>query len=124
MKKLNLIVASVYSISLIIYETIMNFYWDDWGFYPLWIIDYLIALTLILAVCFFKNKTQNLVLLIGWCLSLGITYMAFFISLDPNGLSSPDIESKLPLMASALLVSAFGLILTLFDIFKDKNSFS
>ena len=50
--------------------------------------------------------------------------MAFFISLDPNGLSSPDIESKLPLMASALLVSAFGLILTLFEINKDKNSFS
>ena len=62
--------------------------------------------------------------MIGWCLSFGVTYMAFFISVDPNGLSSPDIESKLPLMASALIVSAFGLILTVFDIFKNKNNFT
>tara|TARA_B100000900_G_C20565532_1_gene710888 strand:+ start:713 stop:1087 length:375 start_codon:yes stop_codon:yes gene_type:complete len=124
MKKINLIIASFYSISLVFYETIMNIYWSDWDFFPLWIIDYLIALTLILAVFFFKNKLQNIFLLIGWCLSFGVTYMAFFISVDPNGLSSPDIESKLPLMASALIVSAFGLILTLFDIFKNKNSFT
>ena len=48
-KKINLIVSTVYSISLILFETFMNFYWDDWGFFPLWIVDYLIALILLSA---------------------------------------------------------------------------
>ena len=49
-KKINLIVATLYSISLVLFETIMNLYWKDWEFYPLWLIDYLIAIILILSL--------------------------------------------------------------------------
>ena len=117
-KKINLIVAILYSIIIVVIETSMNIYWDDWSFYPLWIIDYLIAIILLSAVFIFKKNIQNSMLLIGWSLSVGVTYMALFISLDPNGLKSEDIETKLPLFILALIVSIFGLILTIIDLQK------
>ena len=117
-KKINLMVAILYSIIIVVIETSMNVYWDDWSFYPLWIIDYLIAIILLSAVFIFKKNIQNSMLLIGWSLSVGVTYMALFISLDPNGLKSEDIETKLPLFILALIVSIFGLILTIIDLQK------
>ena len=117
-KKINLMVAILYSIIIVVIETSMNIYWDDWSFYPLWIIDYLIAIILLSAVFIFKNNIQNSMLLMGWSLSVGVTYMALFISLDPNGLKSEDIEIKLPLFILALIVSIFGLILTIIDLQK------
>ena len=117
-KKINLMVAILYSIIIVVIETSMNVYWDDWSFYPLWIIDYLIAIILLSAVFIFKNNIQNSMLLMGWSLSVGVTYMALFISLDPNGLKSEDIETKLPLFILALIVSIFGLTLTIIDLQK------
>ena len=117
-KKINLIAAILYSIIIVVIETSMNVYWDDWSFYPLWIIDYLIAIILLSAVFIFKNNIQNSMLLMGWSLSVGVTYMALFISLDPNGLKSEDIETKLPLFILALIVSIFGLTLTIIDLQK------
>ena len=117
-KKINLMVAILYSIIIVVIETSMNVYWDDWSFYPLWIIDYLIAIILLSAVFIFKNNIQNSILLMGWSLSVGVTYMALFISLDPNGLKSEDIETKLPLFILALIVSIFGLTLTIIDLQK------
>lgn len=117
-KKINLMVAILYSIIIIVIETSMNVYWDDWSFYPLWIIDYLIAIILLSAVFIFKKNIQNSMLLMGWSLSVGVTYMALFISLDPNGLKSEDIETKLPLFILALIVSIFGLTLTIIDLQK------
>ena len=117
-EKINLMVAILYSIIIVVIETSMNVYWDDWSFYPLWIIDYLIAIILLSAVFIFKNNIQNSMLLMGWSLSVGVTYMALFISLDPNGLKSEDIETKLPLFILALIVSIFGLILTIIDLQK------
>jgi hypothetical protein len=120
-KKINLMVAILYSIIIIVIETSMNVYWDDWSFYPLWIIDYLIAIILLSAVFIFKKNIQNSMLLMGWSLSVGVTYMALFISLDPNGLKSEDIETKLPLFILALIVSIFGLTLTIIDLQKTNH---
>ena len=117
-KKINLMVAILYSIIIVVIETSMNVYWDDWSFYPLWIVDYLIAIILLSAVFIFKNNIQNSILLLGWSFSFGITYMALFISLDPNGLKSEDIETKLPLFILALIVSIFGLTLTIIELQK------
>jgi hypothetical protein len=117
-KKINLMVAISYSIIIVVIETSMNVYWDDWSFYPLWIIDYLIAIILLSAVFIFKKNIQNSMLLMGWSLSVGVTYMALFIRLDPNGLKSEDIETKLPLFILALIVSIFGLTLTIIDLQK------
>ena len=119
-KNINLVLATLYSIILILVETILNTYWDDWQYAPLWIVDYLIALILISAVFVFNPYRQNLVLLLGWSFSAGVTYMALFISLEPNGLNSADIEGKLPLFVLALLVSIVGLILTIIGFKQNK----
>lgn len=114
-KKVNLILATLYAIILAVFETTMNIYWDDWQYFPLWIVDYLIVLILLSAVFVFKKNIQGLMLLLGWSFSAGVSYMALFISLDPNGLKSADIEGKLPLFGLALIVSIIGIILTVID---------
>ena len=114
-KKANLILATLYSIILAIFETIMNTYWDDWQYTPLWVVDYFIVLILLSAVFVFKKNIQNLMLLLGWSFSAGVTYMALFISLESNNLKSPEIEDKLPLFGLALIVSIIGIILTTID---------
>lgn len=114
-RKINLILAILYSIILATVETLENNYWDDWIYFPLWIVDYFISIILLSAVFLFKKNYQKIILLSGWSFSAGVTYMALFISLEPTTLKSPDIEGKLPLMALALLVSIIGFSLTIFD---------
>ena len=114
-KKINLIFATLYSIILAIVEALLNSYWNDWQYSPLWIVDYLIVLILLSAVFVFKKNIQKLMLLLGWSFSAGVMYMALFISLEPNALKSPDIEGKLPLIGLALVVSIIGIVLTIID---------
>ena len=57
-KKINLIAATLYSIILAIVEAILN--WGDWQYAPLWIVDYLIVIILLLAVFVFKEIWQTL----------------------------------------------------------------
>jgi len=116
-KKINLIFATLYSIILAIAEALLNSYWNDWQYSPLWIVDYLIVIILLSAVFIFKKNFQRLILLLGWSFSAGVMFMALFISLEPNSiaLKSPDIEGKLPLMGLALIVSIIGIVLTIID---------
>ena len=116
-KKINLVFATLYSIILAIAEALLNSYWNDWQYSPLWIVDYLIVIILLSAVFIFKKNFQRLILLLGWSFSAGVMFMALFISLEPNSiaLKSPDIEGKLPLMGLALIVSIIGIVLTIID---------
>ena len=114
-KKINLIVATLYSIILAIVEAILN--WGDWQYAPLWIVDYLIVIILLSAVFVFKKNIQRLMLLLGWAFSAGVMYMVLFINLEPipTAVASPNIEGKLPLVGLALIVSIVGTVLTIID---------
>ena len=114
-KKINLIVATLYSIILAIVEAILN--WGDWQYAPLWIVDYLIVIILLSAVFVFKKNIQRLMLLLGWAFSAGVMYMVLFINLEPTPttIASPNIEGKLPLVGLALMVSIVGTVLTIID---------
>jgi len=114
-KKINLIVATLYSIILAIVEAILN--WGDWQYAPLWIVDYLIVIILLSAVFVFKKNIQRLMLLLGWAFSAGVMYMVLFINLEPipTAVASPNIEGKLPLVGLALIVSIVGIALTIID---------
>ena len=114
-KKINLIVATLYSITLAIVEVMLN--WGDWQYAPLWIVDYLIVIILLSAVFVFKNNIQRLMLLLGWAFSSGVMYMALFINLEPipTTVKSPNVEGILPLVGLALVVSIIGVILTIID---------
>ena len=114
-KKINLIVATLYSIILAIVEAILN--WGDWQYAPLWIVDYLIVIILLSSVFVFKKNIQRLMLLLGWAFSAGVMYMVLFINLEPipTAVASPNIEGKLPLVGLALIVSIVGIVLTIID---------
>ena len=114
-KKINLIVATLYSIILAIVEVMLN--WGDWQYAPLWIVDYLIVIILLSAVFVFENNIQRLMLLLGWAFSSGVMYMALFVNLEPipTTVKSPNVEGILPLVGLALVVSIIGVILTIID---------
>ena len=57
-KKINLIIATLYSIILGIVEAMLN--WGDWQYAPSWIVDYLIVIILLSAVFFFKDRVQKM----------------------------------------------------------------
>ena len=112
-KKINLIIASLFSIILAIVEVMLN--WGDWQYAPLWIVDYIIIL--LSAVFVFKENTQRLMLLLGWAFSAGVMYMVLFINLEPipTTIASPNVEGILPLVGLALIVSIVGVVLTIID---------
>ena len=114
-KKINLIIASLYSIILAIVEVMLN--WGDWQYTPLWIVDYIIVIILLFAVFIFKENLQRLMLLLGWAFSSGVMYMVLFINLEPIPTinQTPNVEGILPLIGLALIVSIIGILLTLID---------
>ena len=111
-KRINLIIATVYSIVLAVVEALLN--WGDWQYAPLWIIDYLIVIFLLLGVFVYKEN-QRKVLLLGWSFSSGVMYMALFINLEPSSTLTPLGSNILYSIALALTVSLIGIILTMID---------
>ena len=111
-KKINLIIATVYSILLAVVETLLN--WGNWQYPPLWIVDYLIVIILLLGIFVYKENQQK-VLLLGWSFSLGVMYMALFISLEPSSTITPLNSNILYSIALALIVSLVGIVLTIID---------
>ena len=116
-KKINLLIATSYSITLAIVEAILN--WGNWQYSPLWIVDYLIVLILLSAVFVFKKNLQRLMLLLGWTFSSGVMYMGLFLGLDPNTILIGFDKNILFSIALALIVSVIGIILTIID---NKNN--
>ena len=114
-KKINLIIASLFSIILAIVEVMLN--WGDWQYAPLWIVDYIIVIILLSAVFVFKENIQRLMLLLGWAFSAGVMYMVLFINLEPipTTIASSNVEGILPLVGLALIVSIVGIVLTIID---------
>ena len=97
---------------LAVVEALLN--WGDWQYAPLWIIDYLIVIILLLGVFVYKEN-QRKVLLLGWSFSSGVMYMALFINLEPSSTLTPLGSNILYSIALALAVSLIGIILTMID---------
>ena len=111
-KKINLIIATLYSISLAIVETLLN--WGDWQYAPLWIVDYLIVIILLLGV-FVCKEFQQKVLLLGWSFSVGVMYIALFLYLEPESIIVIADPTLLYAIGLALAVSLVGIVLTMID---------
>ena len=114
MKKINLIIATVYSIVLAIVEALLN--WGNWQYAPLWIVDYLIVIILLLGVFVFKENQQK-VLLMGWSFSAGVMYMVLFINLEPTSTITKLDSHILYAVVLALMVSLTGIFLSM----REKN---
>ena len=112
-KKINYTIAVLYSIILSVTEVALN--WGDWQYAPLWIVDYLIVLILLLAVFIFKDNIQKSLLLTGWSFSAGVMYMVLFINLEPETTLTVLDYNTLLAVSVALIVSIFGVLLSFFD---------
>ena len=97
---------------LALVETLLN--WGNWQYAPLWIVDYLIVIILLLGVFVYKEN-QRKVLLLGWSFSLGVMYMALFINLEPTSILTTLDSNILYSIALALIVSLVGIVLTIID---------
>jgi len=115
-KKINLILASIYAITLGIVEAFLN--WGDWQYTPLWLVDYIIVVILLVAVFLFKANVQKMLLLIGWAFSAGVMYMALFLNLEPMTDITVIDQDILFSIVLALSVSVLGIVLSIID----KNS--
>ena len=111
-KKINLVIATLYSIALAIVETLLN--WGDWQYAPLWIVDYLIVIILFLGV-FVCKEFQQKVLLLGWSFSTGVMYIALFLYLEPESIIVIADPTLLYAIGLALAVSLVGIVLTMID---------
>ena len=110
MKKINLIIATAYSIVLAIVETSLN--WGNWQYAPLWIVDYLIVIILLLGVFVFKEN-QRKVLLMGWSFSAGVMYMVLFINLEPTSSITRLDSNILYAVGLSLVVSFIGMFISM-----------
>lgn len=73
--------ALLFAVGLGIGEAVIN--WGDWQFAPLWIVDYIIVLWLLVGFFMARRAGSAHVLTSGWAFTAGVFYMALFISLDP-----------------------------------------
>ena len=110
--KINLIIATLYSIALAIVETFLN--WGAWQYAPLWIVDYLIVIILLVGV-FVCKESQQKVLLLGWSFSAGVMYIALFMYLEPESIIVIANPTLLYAIGLALAVSLVGIVLTMID---------
>ena len=111
-KKINLIIATFYSIVLAVVETFLN--WGDWQYAPLWIVDYLIVIILLLGV-FVCKEFQQKVLLLGWSFSAGVMYIALFMYLEPESIIVITDPTLFYAIGLAFTVSFVGIVLSMID---------
>ena len=74
--------AWVYALGLAIGETIIS--WGNWQFAPLFIIDYLVSVCLLLAFYSTRNGDKVYTLLAAWAFASGVFYMDLFVNIDPG----------------------------------------
>jgi hypothetical protein len=73
-----------YAIGLAIGETVLNSSAPQWQYAPMWIIDYVIVVFLIVGVWITRRSRNVPILMSAYALSTGVMYMVFFQSLDPD----------------------------------------
>jgi hypothetical protein len=103
--------ALVYAIALAISEAVLNSIQAQWQYAPMWVIDYLIVVYLLIGFWATRRGRGVPVLMSAYALSAGVLYMAFFANFDPD---LPDSARGpgfvVALIGLALGVSVFGLV--------------
>jgi hypothetical protein len=98
--------ALLFAIGLAIGETLIS--WGNWQFAPLWIVDYLMVILLLLAFYKTRERGNAYLLLAAWAFTTGVFYMDLFVYLDP--LVPTNVRPAPYVMALIVLCLAIGLI--------------
>lgn len=109
--KANRILAIVFAAGLGIGETVIN--WGDWQYAPLWIVDYIIVIALLVGAFQAFPLRSASILKAAWAFSLGVMYMALFVSMDPEIAQHYDASPVILFLIGLLMtLSAIGLVLS------------
>jgi hypothetical protein len=101
--------ALLFAIGLGIGEAVIN--WGNWQYAPLWIVDYICVAWLLAGFYRTRSGRGDAVLISAWAFTIGVFYMALFISLDPE--ISKYIKADrtlLFLIGGMLILATLGLI--------------
>lgn len=106
--KINRILAFLFATGLGIGETIIN--WGHWQYAPLWIVDYVIVIWLLVGA--FKKVNAASVLKSAWAFAFGVMYMALAVVTDPANqemMKTPAILKFLIGLLAALSLAGVAL---------------
>ena len=95
--------ALVYAISLAIGEAVINSSQAHWQYAPLWIIDYVIVIYLLVGSWVTRRGSHVPILMSAYALSTGVLYIAFFMNYDP--------ELPAEARGEGIVVALIGLVL-------------
>jgi hypothetical protein len=111
MLRISRYLAVIFAVCLAVGETALN--WEQWQFWPLWAVDYLIVIWLLIAAWLAGRSGSGHHLPAAWAFTTGVLYMAFFGGLDELRSQSRPVSDHavvMSLIALMLLLAVFGLV--------------
>jgi hypothetical protein len=115
--------AIAFGVVLAVAETAINESKPHWQFAPLWIIDFVMAAWLVAAGVAARREKYVPLLLAGWGLTIGVFYMAFFVSLDPEIRAAFPVNDRLvALVGFGLGAAVLGFLLAAAGMFRRPTS--
>ena len=103
--------ALLYAIGLAIGEALLNSMQGQWQYAPMWIIDYLIVVYLLVGFWVTRQGRHVPILMSAYALSTGVMYMVFFLGLDPDVPEAARLSSILfGLVGLVFAISVLGLV--------------
>ncbi len=97
--------ALIFAVGLGIGEAVIN--WGNWQYAPLWIVDYVIVVWLLIGFYQTRRSSEAMVLASGWAFTAGVFYMALFVGLSPEWLKcNPAENSTLQFLVGLMLAIA------------------
>src|SRR5262245_39911122 len=103
--------ALLYAIGLAIGEAVINSTQDQWHYAPMWIIDYLIVLYLVIGFWITRRGRHVPILMSAYALSTGVMYIVFFLGLDPEVPEAAQLKGiLLGLVGLVFAISVIGLV--------------
>jgi zinc transporter ZupT len=101
----------LYAVGLAVGETVINSSQDQWQYAPMWIIDYLIVIYLLIGFWMTRRSRNVPILMSAYAVSTGVMYMVFFLGLDPDVPEAAQLSgSLLALVGLVVGISVIGLV--------------
>ncbi len=103
--------ALAYAIGLAIGEAVINSTKDQWQYAPMWMIAYLIVAYLLIGFRVTRQGQYVPILMSAYALSTGVTYIMFFLGLDPDVPDAARLSGILrALVGLVFAISLLGLV--------------
>jgi hypothetical protein len=101
----------LYAVGLAVGEAVINSSQDQWQYAPMWIIDYVVVVYLLIGFWMTRRGRHVPILMSAYALSTGVMYMVFFLGLDPDLPEAAQLRGTLLALVGLVFgISLIGLI--------------